>query len=229
MNACPHADDAALYALSLLTDVDPFEAHLGTCLACQLQVADHRETLGLLPLSLPPIAPPPSLKSRVLAAVAADGRKMPRRWALPAWVAAAAAVCAILLGGYGLLKVQGLNQQIAQLQQSALQEQSVALKGTNTSPTASGRVLVSHDGDGTRITLQAEGLPALEPGQVYQLWLIKDGKRLNGGLFVVDATGKGGAANWLPGAVNFDTMGITREPDAYGTQPRGPKIMGSST
>lgn len=80
-----------------------------------------------------------------------------------------------------------------------------------------------------RITLEGQGLAPLAPGEVYQLWLIKDGKRTSGGIFVVDAAGKGGMSTRLPGEAPFDALGVTREPDAFGEQPRGPKVMGSTT
>ena len=32
-------------------------------------------------------------------------------------------------------------------------------------------------------------LPSLPPGQVYQIWLIRNGERYSGGQFTVDATG----------------------------------------
>ncbi len=43
-----------------------------------------------------------------------------------------------------------------------------------------------------------------------------------------DATAMDDATPWLPAPVEFDALGITREPDPLGTQPRGPKVTGSA-
>ncbi|HEY3366693.1 MAG TPA: anti-sigma factor [Symbiobacteriaceae bacterium] len=233
MHTCPHTDDVITFGLGQLPpdEARNFQRHLVACPACRLQLAEVDATLELLALATPPVDPPPNLKARVVGnvaeAAAADRRKR-RTWTLPAWGAAAAAV-AIVLGSYAVLRIDGLQERINGIQQAAPVERSIAMVGTAAAPAASGRVLVAREGGGARIALQTQGLPALEPGQAYQLWLIKDGKRTSGGVFVVDATGKGGLATWLPEPAEFDALGITREPDAFSLQPRGQKVMGSST
>lgn len=230
MHACPLADEAIAYCLQQMTadEARAYQAHLDTCLACRLKYQEVLETLDLLPLAVPQTAPPPDLKRRIMKQVAAEAKTTPARkgrWSLPVW--AAAAVIALALGSYSLLQIQALQQRLEGFKQAAPVERTVQLQGTDKAPNASGRVVVAREGGGTRIALQAQGLPSLQAGEAYQLWLIKDGKRRSGGLFVVDATGAGGVATWLPDTAEFDGLGITREPDVLGQQPRGPKVMGS--
>ncbi|HYF94538.1 MAG TPA: anti-sigma factor [Symbiobacteriaceae bacterium] len=231
MHACPLAPEAIPYSLRQLTAEEEraYEAHLASCLACQLKVREVADTLNLLPLAVPDATPPPDLKAKVLRRVADAAKVAPARgrsrWSLPVW--AAAAVVALAVASYSLMRMYGLQERLAGFEHSVQIERTVKMQGTEGAPNATGRVVVAREGSGTRIALQAQGLPPLQAGEAYQLWLIKDGKRKSGGVFVVDATGAGGVATWLPDQVEFDALGITREPDALGLQPRGPKLMGS--
>ena len=230
MHACPLAHEAIPYTLRQLTAEEQraYETHLASCLACRLKLQEVADTLDLLPLAAPDAAPPPDLKLRVLQRVAQAAKVTParsRRWNLPVW--AAAAVVALAVGSYSLMRIYGLQERLAGFEHSAPVERTVKMQGTDGAPSAMGRVVVAREGSGTRIALQAQGLPPLQAGEAYQLWLVKDGKRRSGGVFVVDATGTGGVASWLPDHAEFDALGITREPDALGQQPRGPKVMGS--
>lgn len=236
MHACPLVDEAITYSLGQMTAEErlAFQAHLATCAACRLKLDEIADTIDLLPLATPPVAPPPDLRAKVMNRVAQETAGMEhradpvRRRTLPIW-AAAAAVAALLLGSYSLLRIQELQQRLAALQSAAPVERAVSLTGTELAPGANGRVVVAHGVNSTHIALEAHSLPPLQPGEAYQLWLIKDGKRISGGVFVVDGTGTGGVATWLPGSVEFDALGVTREPDALGLQPRGTKVLGSTT
>lgn len=230
MHACSHTDDAVAFALGQLGDGEAaqFQRHMGACAACRLKVSEVSETMGLLAAAAPVATPPPGLKEKVVRNVAAEARReaaarSKRRWAISAWAGAVAAV-ALVLSSYALLRLNGLQ---AGAHQTAA-EIVVNMVGTEEAPGAGGRVMVLRQGDTTRIALQAHGLPPLQPGEAYQLWLIKDGRRTSGGVFVVDGAGKGGVTAWLPGEAQFDALGITREPDALGLQPRGKKVMGSA-
>lgn len=232
MQTCPRTDDAIAYVFHQLSgaDLSSFTEHLSACPACRLKLTEVGDTVDLLAFAVPQVSPAPDLKQKVVARVAREAaRTRPawRRFITP--VASAAAVFALVLGGWSLLEVQGLRQRLSAYENVAPIQRSVAMVGTETAPGAAGRVVVRREGAGTRVELEASGLPQLEPGQAYQLWLVKDGKRTSGGVFVIDATGKGGVVTWLPGSVDFDALGVTREPDAYGLQPRGQKVLGSST
>ncbi len=62
-----HLDPLALLDMSLGTDQSP---DLGACPRCQDELRDTREAMLLLALALPPVTPSPSLRVRLLAAVA---------------------------------------------------------------------------------------------------------------------------------------------------------------
>jgi len=66
---------------------------------------------------------------------------------------------------------------------------TVVLQGTSFSPGASGMLVISRDGE--HGTLVVDGLPPLDESHQYQLWLIRNGERLSGGVFSVDARGYG--------------------------------------
>lgn len=230
MQTCPRIDDAVALAFHQLSGAElaSFQEHLDNCPACRLKLAEVGETVDLLAFAAPQVTPPPDLKEKVVRRVegeAKGSRPVWRRLAVPA--AAVAAVLALALGTYSTLELLQLRQKMAEI--VAPVQRSYALAGTEHAPSASAQLVVSREGGGTRVELQAGGLPQLAPGQAYQLWLIKDGKRTSGGVFVIDATGRGGVVTWLPGTVQFDALGVTREPDAYGLQPRGMKVLGSTT
>lgn len=68
-------DVVSLYALQALPEADAleFENHLGSgCSTCRAEVDALRAVAGDLALSMPPIAPPPALRARVLADVARE-------------------------------------------------------------------------------------------------------------------------------------------------------------
>lgn len=230
MSACHHLDDVIAYAFDQLSPAQEsaLKAHLATCSACRLKLNEIMDTVDHLGLTVPPVTPPAGLREKVISRFAEEvaQTRTKRSWITPS-LAMAAAVVAIALGSYSVLRVKVLQERIAGFMQATRVEQSVTLKGVGNP--ASARVVFAREGVGLRITLEGQGLALLAPGEVYQLWLIKDGKRTSGGVFVVDATGKGGMSTWLPGDAPFDALGVTREPDAFGNQPRGPKVMGSTT
>ena len=231
MHACPLADDAPAFSLHLMTadEERAYRAHLEVCLACRLKVQEVTETIDLLPLAVTPSVPPPALKGKILQAVAEDAKAASgrhRRWVVPVW--AAAAMVALAVGTYSLVRIQTLQDRLMGFEQAAAPERTISMQGTEGAPGATGRLVYAREGSGTRIALQVEGLPPLNPGEAYQLWLIKNGQRQSGGVFVVDGLGCGGVARWFPERVEFDALGITKEPDPLGQQPRGPKVMGNS-
>lgn len=68
-------DVVSLYTLQALSEADAheFERHLGTgCPTCRAEVDALRAVAGDIALSMPPIAPPPGLRARVLEAAASQ-------------------------------------------------------------------------------------------------------------------------------------------------------------
>ena len=68
MSAHDWLDQAAPYALGALDESDraSFEAHLATCDVCAAEVRELKNVAGLLATATPPVAPPASLRERIL-------------------------------------------------------------------------------------------------------------------------------------------------------------------
>jgi hypothetical protein len=75
--------------------------------------------------------------------------------------------------------------------------------------------------------LRADNFPPLPPSMVYQFWLIKDDKRTSGGLFTVDATGRGSLVFTPGGSLDdFDGMGVTPRAGGGGAlAPTAPPVV----
>jgi anti-sigma-K factor RskA len=103
----------------------------------------------------------------------------------------------------------------------------VAMKGAAGAPNASGIMVISQEGMAG--TLIVDGLPLLDTSKQYQLWLIKGGQRVSGGLFYVGQGGYGMLAVQAPGSLlNFSSFGITVEPTGGSPGPTGAKVLGGN-
>jgi anti-sigma-K factor RskA len=105
------------------------------------------------------------------------------------------------------------------------QMQFVHMNGTQAAPAAQGVIVISADGD--HGTLVVDNLPSLQAGKQYQLWLIDDGKRTDGGVFSVDKDGYGSL--WVSSPrplVSYASFGVTIEPQGGSPGPTGQKVLG---
>lgn len=229
------------YALDCL-DEDELIAvseHLAVCDVCRVQLRAYEATVGRLALAAPQAAPPPELRARLLERIQPPPTgtiAQPRStwWASwlvsmrrtsPLWVAAAL-ILVVLLGLSNLWLWQRLNQ-LAAAQHPAGVMRTIVLSGTEAVPAASGLIVISLDGH--HGTLVVDRLPPLTESQQYQLWLIEDGRRDNGGVFSVSEAGYG--ALWLDSVAplsNYTGFGITIEPAGGSSGPTGPKVLGGS-
>ncbi len=101
----------------------------------------------------------------------------------------------------------------------------VHMEGTNNAPQAQGYLMVfPNEQYGT---LVVENTPPLQRGYQYQLWLVRDGKRTNGGVFSVSDEGYGTleVVADVP-LVTFQSFGITIEPQGGSPGPTGKKVLG---
>jgi hypothetical protein len=166
-------DTAGAYVLGAMPSAerDEFEAHLATCAVCQEEVDELRPAAEALPMTPPPMLPPPELKDRIMAEVereaellgaAGAGADRPprtrrrRRWTfLSDWrlaPAAAAVLAAGVLAGVGIAGLGNGGQ---------------TYEGTT--QLAGARVAIEKE-DGTTM-LVAEGLPMPEGDDVYKAWV----------------------------------------------------------
>ncbi|WP_235439855.1 anti-sigma factor [Paenibacillus sp. DMB20] len=136
------------------------------------------------------------------------------------------AVLLLSILGLGIANVQEKNRHAAKIPFEILT--AIPLKAANQSnPGTNGITYIVQQGSEKNLVVQVHELPGVEGSQVYQVWLLKNGTRENGGIFKPDENGSGILTYRLAGGQTFDQIGITVEPDANSSQPRGGKIAGS--
>jgi hypothetical protein len=216
-----------------------FHAHLSDCPACREELKELGQVWDALPHAMAELEPPERLKSEVLGPLLKDGAQSKpasfsikpgkRRYRLYA----AAAVLVLLIGSAGLFEVFHWRNQSPthsdNLHLPAEVLERYSLKPFDPAvPAASGQVWLTAKGGSMELVLQTSGLPALQGEQAYQVWLVKNGDRLNCGTFRVDSQGNGVLTYQIEEEERqFDAIGITLEPDSGGSEPRGKKVLGT--
>jgi anti-sigma-K factor RskA len=227
-------DSLPAYAIGSLDpdEVRRVEEHLSSCWICRDESNSFRTVAEQLSFAAPLAAPSPDLKERLMQRVQitrpaqrALVQPTKRPWVerlLPVW--GLASLCLLVgLAGSNLFLWQKLNQ--LQVGTTSLGMRSVPLSAPVTGSTATGFVLISADGeDGALIV---DGLPPLEEGQEYQLWLIRDGQRTSGAVFSTDENSYGGTRIHAPlSLLEYSAVGVTIEPEGGSPQPTGTKVLG---
>jgi hypothetical protein len=228
-----HWEDAVgAYLLEALPEDEArgFEAHLEGCLVCREELARLRVAADALPVSAPPVAPPPELKDRIMRVVRSEAellsaagseadtpaRAPRRRRFLPfwsgltasrpamAWAAAAAAVL-VLAGGAIGFAVRGGGSETR------------TLAAQVTAPGAHGTLKAVGDS----ATLSVRGLPAPAADRVYQVWKLPAGQtkpQPTNALFTTRADGTASVA--VPGGVKgTDKIMVSAEPRGGSAAP----------
>jgi hypothetical protein len=228
------------YFLGEMTDeeIRAFHAHLSDCPTCREELKELGQVWDALPHAMTELELPEQLKSEVLGPLLKDqaqskpaypvkpGKRRYRFYA-------AAAVLALLIGSAGLVEVsQWRNRSLTHSDNLHLPAEVLerySLKPFDPAvPAASGQVWLTAKGGSMELVLQTSGLPALEGEQAYQVWLVKNGNRLNCGTFRVDSQGNGVLTYKIEEEERlFDAIGITLEPDSGGSKPRGKKVLGT--
>jgi anti-sigma-K factor RskA len=249
---CAEAEElAALCVLDVLTadEAAPVHAHLAACDQPHTDIQRAAEAAGALALSVDPVQPPAALRERLMTAVASTPpvpdrlapaepsvvvpferpapATRPSRWV---WIGlAAAAVIALLLGGWNL----ALQRQVSDTdRQLVLVRQAVAaasdptstvapLAGTEAAPGASGMVVIPATGTGY---VMVQGLPPLDSGQVYQAWYLVGGTPTSAGLMEPSPSGITVMAGLQP-IPGTDTIALTVEPAGGVPQPTGDVVL----
>ncbi len=225
------------YALGALDDVEAQEVkkHLGGCPACRRELMLYEDVAGELARAAPRSAPPADLKQKVLGEISQttvpDGSAAPSWWenwllALqrfftgPVWQPALLLLIVIL--GVGNLVLW----QRVQRTQDATPFRTVRMAGTENAAAATGVIIISEDGAHGALIVQE--LPELSEEQEYQLWLIDDGERTDGGTFSVDEDGYDSHYVSSPQPLSdYDDFGVTIEPAGGSPGPTGPQVLGA--
>jgi hypothetical protein len=224
-----------------------FVDHISNCPLCVEELKELQQVWQTLPFGMDEIDLPDSLKESMLDHIMQNIEPSPSNRSeqvvspparpMKRWSFVAAAVLYIAFGAaigwgikdYGDTKsaapsvIPGVSSQPAQV------VSQYTLKAFDPSmPGATGKCFIKQQGDSRQLILQVNGLNINSGEWAYQLWLVKEGVRYNGGTFRVNDKGDGILTYDLSPAVNsFETLGITLEPDAEGTKPRGKKVLGT--
>lgn len=227
-------DSLPAFALGSLDadEVGRVEEHLSSCWICRDESNSLQAVADQLSLAAPLAAPSPDLRERLTQRVhttrpAQRVQEQPtkRPWLerlLPAW--GLASLCLLIgLAGVNLFLWQRLNQ--LPVGATSLGMRAVPLSAPVAGSAATGFVLISADGeDGALIV---DGLPPLEEGKQYQLWLIRNGQRTSGAVFSTDENSYGGMRIRAPlSLLEYSAVGITIEPEGGSPQPTGAQVLG---
>lgn len=228
------------------------QAHLAEgCSACTAAHHELREAAARLTETLPPIAPPPAVRARLLDAIEREGEVAPgssavrpsaqRRYtARLAWPWAAGWALAAAMGLILILdmdtqrkeahrhasELETVRRVLTETEETlrlvqARQTQLARLAGLSPSPTAFGKVFWNPQANAG--ILIAFDLPPLAPGKVYQLWAIQGAAPVDAGIFLPDPKGTGALKiKPLPDPrKSVQLFAITIEPTGGSSQPTG--------
>ncbi|TDF96615.1 anti-sigma factor [Paenibacillus piri] len=239
-------------------ETEAFKLHLAACPSCRDEWNNLQRVWQTLPFEMDETDIPDSLKERMFEQISRniqqplhaeeqeiadepfESESPPLQKAKPAapiskrWTYAAAAVVFAMIGaaaGWGINEY-GRSHLAAsdRLAAPAKVVDQYALKAFDPDmPAASGHCWIKEQGKSKQLVVQVNGLGRNAGDEAYQVWIVKEGTRFNGGTFQVDDKGSGVLTYDLNSQESgFDRIGITLEPDAKGTKPRGKKVLGTS-
>lgn len=225
-------EQLAVYALGALEEDERLEvgAHLAVCSQCRSELETYQDVTDQLAWGAHDATPPPELKQLLLEQVQAS-RLTPVDQSQPVWWRRLATLVrqpipVWSLGLVSLILVLVLAGTLVVPLGGEKELRTIALVPTDAAPDATGLLVVSADGEYG--SLVVDGLPDLDEEHQYQLWLIRDEDRSNGGIFSVH---EGYAAMQIESAEllsSYDAFGITIEPVGGSAGPTGDKVLGSS-
>jgi len=228
----------AAYALDALPDAEArrVEEHLRGCTEHRAAAAELQQTGSLLSLTADEVEPSAELRRRIVAAVKTTPARplateraaspapliaRPKVRRLPSWMAKPSrwAVAATVAIGLGISALIGY-----QVGQIGARPVAYTFQGdASAAPGAEARLVYFKDRKET--VLAANGLPKLGPGQVYEMWFIKNGVPVDKGISS-STTGDLGAQ--LSGDITqFQQFAITIEPGEQQLPTTKPILIGN--
>ncbi len=210
------------------------EAHAAECAVCREELAGLHAASDVLALAVPQREPSPELRESLMATVRAEADERRAAAERPApdrrrdggrlraalsrirpWptIAVATAVAALLLGTAVVLQTtdDGGGQEVTEL----------AVSGSADAPGITGQVLYVPEEQTAVVRLR--GLPELDPGDAYQLWVLRDGMATSAGLFEPD--GPAQAIRVAEGLAGADALAVTAQPRTSRMVPQGPILV----
>jgi len=241
----PHQENLSAYSLGILDieEVIALESHIETCKDCQAELAGYQKIAAGLLHSVSPQTPPPSLRHNLINQLPSHRTRTPSLFArltnsftFGQFVTVTAILALLVFNLFSIREIRDLQQrQSALLERLSTYQAAVALLAyPNTQAHVvnadvqdlTGSMLV--DRDRTIAALFLWNLPELEPGKVYQVWLIDaNGERLTGGLFTpADWQDYTAAIIQAPIPLGeYIGIGVTIEPSGGSDQPTGSRIL----
>ncbi len=251
MNHLEIEESIPLLALGGLSPAEEarLEEHLAVCPSCRALLAEYQFVSAELAEQVPAVPVPAHLEAKLMRQVpaqAARARPAARtrepaarnvgfwRRTVPVarWVMAAAVVAFLLLVGTAAalaLQVQRSGfvspEAVADLF-TTHDRKFVSLGGSTwSSKNPEGYVYLSPKN--TTALLWLSGLPPIDYDHSYQVWLLHDGMRDNGGLFRPDYEGRAVVLIQAPRPLSdYTDIGITLEPAAGSPAPTSPRVIG---
>lgn len=234
------------YMANTLSEADKakFEAHMKKCEACREEYEELSKPWEALQFDFKDQHVPELLKEEVFNFVFADQeneKKHSMKDRLKAWgtwfkkqfIPLTSGLIILLFAFAAILTY--VNTQSGSGQQSASSQPaeittSLHLKSADDQMgEADGYAYVVQQDNADKLIVQVDGLPKLEGTETYQVWMIKDGNRLNAGIFNTNESGSGALIHTLSKEEEFDQTGITKEPELDNTQPEGKKWWAHKT
>ncbi|MSQ23246.1 MAG: hypothetical protein EXR58_01645 [Chloroflexi bacterium] len=244
-----------LYVLGALSteEGDAVEEHVSECADCTRRIAISWRAAQLLRQAVPGRLPAPTARRQLFDALGRDQSLVDfsavprstrptspwRNLQLAAAIAVAPLIACVWLASQ-VLALQGqvhstqtalerswqTGQHAAEVMGKAIERGGAmtSLIGTEMAPTAAGS-LYYMPGDKEAV-LVVTGLPPLQPGQVYQVWLNSGRERVSGGTFYLEEDGASMFVVKAPTPLaGIQSLGITNEPRGGSLNPAGQRYM----
>lgn len=247
-HSCSFSNEIVSFMLGEVTEEErlQFEEHLLHCSSCRLEVQEMQEVWNLIPFKLDNVEVPSDLKEEVMNAIfqehdstnvqnidtSSKTAAKPFGRIRKSLFGFAAAAFLVSFGAVIWNNLQ-LREELSEVKENTWSPTDVvqvySLKSADPNVnSAQGNAWVYKKGDKKQIVFKLQGLASTEGSEAYQVWLIHDGQRRSAGTFHVDQNGNG----YLTYVFNdrepvFEAIGVSLEPDANGTQPRGKKVLGT--
>jgi anti-sigma-K factor RskA len=232
------------YALDCLDEQEALQVagHLALCASCRDELTTYEAVVNQLALAVPDVEPPADLKERLMAQIEPSAKvealdtavSRQRMWPWPGtaalehlvgltvWRPAVALVIILLLISNIILW-----RQLSQDTLSPDGFQHIALEATEVNSEARGMIVINRSGHNG--TLIVDGLPALDESHQYQLWLLYNGEREDGGTFSVYRNGYYAMLIHATESLDqYTAFGITIEPAGGSPGPTGTRVLGGS-
>ncbi len=219
-------------------EVAQVEEHVVACASCREELAGLRGAADVLALAVPQHDPSPALRDSLMTRVRAEAaerqaaaeegpERAPRRSmgsrmrgalsSIRPWpaVAVVAVIAALLLGWNIVL------QTTEDSGPGGEEVTALSVTGTADAPDIDGRVVYVPD-EATAI-VRLSNLPPLDPGEAFQLWVLRDGVPESAGLF--EPTGPSQAVRVAAGLDDADALAVTAQPSTSRMVPEGPILV----